>query len=141
KQMLMGSLATAFGVVAGAAVLGRSVSASLGAALVVVAAAHVRPPRRAAVGIALAVLGAAAVLLPAALRNASATGDFTPLPWSGGPNFYLANGPESRRTLNYAAKELGVEPEAMERLAVDVAETARGRKLRPSEVSAYWTQR
>src|SRR5258705_5884685 len=121
--------------------LGRATTWVLAVAFAAVALARVRPMRRALVGVAFAALGAAVVLIPAAIRNASAFGDFTPLPWSGGTNLYMANGPFSRQFATFASPEIGLDPDTMERRAHDVAERAEGRKLRPSEVSSYWTRR
>jgi 4-amino-4-deoxy-L-arabinose transferase-like glycosyltransferase len=135
--------AAAFGGVVGFAVLGRPTSAALGAAFAVAALVHARarPDRRSWRAVFLAAAGCAVVLLPAAARNLSATGDFTPLPWSGGPNLYLSNGPESRRASDFRCLELGAAPDTIARRAVEIAEREESRPLRPSEVSAYWTAR
>jgi 4-amino-4-deoxy-L-arabinose transferase-like glycosyltransferase len=133
--------AAAFGAVVGAAVLGRSTSAALGVAFAVAAIARATPRRRAWLAALLAAAGAAVVLVPAAARNVSAAGEFSPFPWSGGPNFYLANGPEARRETAFSSAELGSAPDTMERRAREIAERGAGHALTPSQTSSWWTRR
>jgi 4-amino-4-deoxy-L-arabinose transferase-like glycosyltransferase len=133
--------AVAFGAVVGVAMLGRATSGALGIAFAAVVLLRVAPRRRAWRGVGLAAAGAFVVLLPAAIRNARAFGDFTPFPWSGGSNLYMANGPFSRRFATFASPDVGLDPDAMERGARAVAERAEGRALKPSEISAWWTRR
>lgn len=129
------------GSLAGVAMLARATSGVLLAAFALAALLHVAPRRRALLGIAIAALGAAVVLVPAAVRNARATGDFTPFPWSGGPNLFMANGPSARRLVSFTSPELGMNPDVMESRAAEIARTAEGRELTPSEVSSYWARR
>ncbi len=131
--------AALFGVCVGVAVLGRATSV---AALLFAVPAFVRADarRRLRVGAACAA-GLLVVLLPAALRNASVTGDFTPLPWSGGPNLYAANGPDARATISFFAKDLVADPDEMARRARSIAAAAEGRELTPGEASGWWARR
>ncbi len=144
-----GWAATAFGAVAGIAVLGRGTSLLLlPAALPLIlrlapeSLDETRRGVRAALpGVGLALAGVAAVLLPAALRNDDVTGDFTPLPWAFGSNLYASNGPEARARGNFQSSEVGSDPRKQQVNAPRIAERALGRQLRPSEVSAYWRGR
>ena len=138
-----------FGVVVGIAALGRGTAILMlpGALPLVLAApseavaADRRTRRRVWISMVVAVAGALVVLLPAAARNSSVSGDFTPFTWSFGPNLYSANSPQSRDIGTYHTGDLGTDPNAMERNARRIAERHRGRPLRPSEISAYWTER
>ena len=92
------------GAVAGVAVLGRGTSAAL--VLLAVPAIAARVPRQRWRIAALCAAGLASVLVPAAIRNASVAGDFSPLPWARGPNLYAANGPDARATTSFYSSEL-----------------------------------
>ncbi len=129
------------GVVAGVATMGRATSLALAAAALLLAATRLRPRATQLRGTGALVLGLALVLVPAALRNHRVAGDFTPLPWSGGVNLYMANGPDARELTAFGARELGMAPDAMAARATSIAEEAAGRDLRPSEVSSYWAAR
>jgi hypothetical protein len=148
--------AAALGMTAGIAMLGRATSVALllgalpglwrapGARPRLRCAPGARPrlwcapgARRAGAAAALA-LGLLAPLLPAALANGLANGDFNPLPWGGGPVMYFANGPDSRRSVSYLATRLGARPEEIEQRALALAAAAEGRPLGPRETSAWW---
>jgi hypothetical protein len=138
--------AAALGMTAGIAMLGRATSVALllGALPGLWCAPGARPrlwcapgARRAGAAAALA-LGLLAPLLPAALANGLANGDFNPLPWGGGPVMYFANGPDSRRSVSYLATRLGARPEEIEQRALALAAAAEGRPLGPRETSAWW---
>jgi 4-amino-4-deoxy-L-arabinose transferase-like glycosyltransferase len=138
-----GSRRSAFvvGLLGGVAMLGRATSLALPLAAAIVA---LRRPGRAgerALRIAPLVAGMLLVLLPAAIRNVSVVGDFTPFPWSGGVNLYMANGPDSVSGKLFGSTELGSSPQEMERNARAIAERAAGHELRPSELSGYWRER
>jgi tetratricopeptide (TPR) repeat protein len=86
---------------------------------------------------ALIVAGVALVLLPVALRNQSVGGGFYLTTAQFGPNLYIGNHPGADGT--YQALREGRGDPAFERLdATELAEAARGRRLTPAEVSAYW---
>lgn len=129
------------GVVTGVAMMGRPTAAALGPAALFVAWRAIPSRKRFLVGSAAAAAGLLLVLFPAALRNQSVIGEFTPLPWNGGVNAYAANGPEARRSLSIQASEFGYTPDEMEANSRRIAEKAEGRSLRPSEVSDYWLRR
>ncbi len=81
--------------------------------------------------------GVAAVVLPITIRNAAVGGDFVPVTSNAGLNFYIGN--------HEAATGAYVKPEGLD-VHTDpegkaIAEAARGRPLRPSEVSAWWAGR
>jgi 4-amino-4-deoxy-L-arabinose transferase-like glycosyltransferase len=139
----------AYGVVVGLAALGRGTSILLlpAALPLVLGAAHsgvpqaLRTRKRAFAAAALAVVGTLVVLVPAAGRNASVTGDVTPFTWSFGPNLYAANCPQARDSGTYHSGDLGSTPAQMEERARRIAERHEGRELRPGEISAYWSTR
>jgi Flp pilus assembly protein TadD len=89
---------------------------------------------------ALFAAGCLAVLLPVALRNRAVGGELHLTTSQFGPNFYIGNHPGASGT--YDALVIGHGSARDERDdATRLAEEARGRKLRPSEVSSYWTGR
>jgi len=133
--------AALLGVVAGLATMGRATSLSLVVAALLLAAIRRRPQAARLRGIGVILAGLAIVLIPAAIRNHAVTGDLTPLPWSGGVNLYMANGPDARELTAFGARELGMAPDAMAARATAIAEEVEGRDLRPSEVSSYWSAR
>jgi tetratricopeptide (TPR) repeat protein len=84
--------------------------------------------------------GATLVILPVLIRNYVVGHDIVPIASQGGVNFYIGNNPQSDgRTAVVPGTRWdwwgGYED------AVHMAETARGRKLRPSEVSDYFFTR
>jgi tetratricopeptide (TPR) repeat protein len=84
------------------------------------------------------VAGCALVLLPVALRNQAAGGEFHLTTSQFGPNFYIGNHAGADGT--YQALVVGHGSAADEREdATRLAEQAAGRKLSPGEVSGYWT--
>ncbi len=85
-------------------------------------------------------MGIALGLAPATLHNAVRGDDFVLVSSNLGLNYYLGNNPRADGR-SAAAAELPANPSAAERAARTLAETARGRTLRPSEISAYWLQR
>ncbi len=96
-------------------------------------------PFRRAVGEA-ALLGAGLLLpiLPVALHNAIVGHDFVPIASQGGVNFFIGNNPVAD---GFTAIVPGTRPTwwGGHDDAVALAERARGRALRASEVSRYWT--
>ncbi len=129
--------AAGLGVAVGVAALGRGTSLAL---LLVPLPVFVGSKRRLALLLAC-VAGLCVTLAPAALRNHSVEGVWSPFPWSGGPNLYLGNGPDSRATVSMTDGRLGADPYAIERNALRVASAESGRELTPREASAWWTAR
>jgi tetratricopeptide (TPR) repeat protein len=87
--------------------------------------------------IALVAIGVAIVVGPITVRNYVIGDDFVPLTSNAGLNLYIGNNPQSTGAY--------VKPDELD-VYVDpsgkgIAEAALGRKLKPSEVSAYWTDR
>jgi 4-amino-4-deoxy-L-arabinose transferase-like glycosyltransferase len=84
--------------------------------------------------------GVAIPLAPAAARNAVVAGDFVLISSHGGLNFYIGNNPEADGTYHRVP---GITPsiEGQEKDARLLAERALGRRLRASEVSAYFYAR
>jgi tetratricopeptide (TPR) repeat protein len=81
-----------------------------------------------------------AVLLPVAIRNRVAGGEFHLTTAQFGPNFYIGNHPGAKGT--YEALVAGHGSAADEREdATRIAQQALGRTLRAGEVSSYWTGR
>ena len=133
--------ALGLGVAIGVATLGRGTSLALLACAI---PGWLRRPRTAA-GVRLcAVLcaaGLALVLLAGAGWNQHVGGPFSPFPWSGGVNAYLTNGPDARATVSMTAGELGSDPWAIERNALDVASAAEGRRVNTRDASSWWLSR
>jgi tetratricopeptide (TPR) repeat protein len=86
------------------------------------------------------VLGLALVLVPVAGRNYAVGGGFYVTTSQFGPNFYIGNNPRADGTYMSLRPGRGA-PEYERQDATDLAERALGRRLAPSEVSRYWTDR
>ncbi|HKC10998.1 MAG TPA: tetratricopeptide repeat protein [Vicinamibacteria bacterium] len=84
--------------------------------------------------------GLAVPIAPVAVRNAVVAGDFVLISSHGGLNFYIGNNPDADGTYHRVP---GITPsiEGQERDARLLAEKAVGRRLRASEVSAYFYAR
>jgi tetratricopeptide (TPR) repeat protein len=84
--------------------------------------------------------GVAIPLAPVAVRNVVVAGDFVLISSHGGLNFYIGNNPEADGTYHRVP---GITPsiEGQEKDARLLAERALGRRLRASEVSAYFYAR
>jgi hypothetical protein len=96
-------------------------------------------PARAALGEALLfAAGLVLPILPVTLHNALVGHDFVPIASQGGVNFYIGNNPVAD---GYTAIVPGTRATwwGGHDAAVAIAEHARGRALRASEVSRYWT--
>src|SRR5207244_5564733 len=89
---------------------------------------------------AVFVAGVTAVLAPVAARNAYVGGGFYVTTSQAGPNFYIGNNPRADGTYQSLRFGRGA-PEYEREDATALAEHALGRKLTPSEVSSYWTDR
>jgi hypothetical protein len=129
----------ALGACAGVAALGRATSVAL--VLLAVPAWLRSDRRRRVLAAAACAAGLLLVLGLASSRNASVAGDFTPFPWSGGPNLYAANGPDARATVAFHAADLGADPDAMALRARAVVRGALGREPTPGEIDAWWRSR
>jgi len=82
-------------------------------------------------------LGIAMVVMPITIRNYVVGRDFVPLTSNAGLNLFIGNNPRSTGAY--------VKPESLD-VYTDpsgrtIAEAATGRRLKPSEVSAYWMDR
>jgi tetratricopeptide (TPR) repeat protein len=87
----------------------------------------------------LLALGLAVVLFPVAARNRVVGGEWHLTTSQFGPNLYIGNNPNADGT--YAALREGrgsVEYERQD--AIELAETAVGRRLTPGEVSSFWVR-
>jgi tetratricopeptide (TPR) repeat protein len=129
------------GVVMGALSLTRENALAL-VAVVLVWAASPRPPvsRWTLAAPATVVAGLAIVLLPVAARNYAVGGGFYLTTSQFGSNLFIGNNPLADGS--YMSLRAGRGSPEFERLdATELAEQASGRRLTPSEVSSYWTQR
>jgi len=89
---------------------------------------------------AMFVAGLAFVLLPVALRNYAVGGGFYLTTSQFGSNLYIGNNP--RADGSYVSLRAGRGSPEFERLdATELAEQSMGRRLTPTEVSEYWTDR
>ena len=90
--------------------------------------------------LAALLVGAALLLVPGGLWNLSLGGGFQPTTTQLGTNFYIGNGAAANGTyVPLRAHRGGVRYERTD--ATEIAETHRGRRLDPSEVSSYWLER
>ena len=93
--------------------------------------------RQAAAGV---LLGAAMVLMPVGIRNFALGGSLELTTSQLGPNLYIGNNPEA--TGLYVPLRPGHGSAEFERRdAIELAEAATGRALRPGEVSRFWRDR
>ena len=95
--------------------------------------------KRCAVRVGSLLAGLALVLVPVALRNEIVGGEFHLTTSQFGPNLFIGNHPGANGM--YVALRPGRGSFDYEQQdATELAETAVGHKLRPSEVSSYWTR-
>ncbi|UCG51607.1 MAG: tetratricopeptide repeat protein [Candidatus Latescibacterota bacterium] len=89
---------------------------------------------------ALVVAGALVVILPVIIRNYVVGRDFVPIASQGGVNFYIGNNPQSNgsQALVPGAR---ADLHGTYQGAIELAEQDVGRKLKPSEVSNYYTRK
>ena len=91
----------------------------------------------AVVAVALAIF---AVLAPVTLHNRLIGGDWVFLTSHAGLNFYIGNNPDAEGVFRApAGTGIALADQIADSRAI--AETAAGRALRPSEVSAYWSEK
>ena len=92
---------------------------------------------------ALALAGMAVVILPVSLRNYAVAGEFTLVNTGGGISLYAGNHPYAKGSYGMPRRYSRVVADApVERrqLFAEVAEQVSGRKLGPSEISAFWAR-
>jgi 4-amino-4-deoxy-L-arabinose transferase-like glycosyltransferase len=88
--------------------------------------------------------GSVLAIAPVTLHNWSLGDDPVLLTWNAGPNFFIGNGPHAdgiyQAPPRYRGEVLGVNVPQQLSMFRRIAETERGRALRPSEVSAFWME-
>ena len=89
---------------------------------------------------AMFLAGLALVLVPVAARNSIVGGGFYITTSQFGPNLYIGNNPASDGTYQSLRYGRGA-PEYERQDATELAEHALGKRLTPSEVSSYWTDK
>ncbi|MBN1868510.1 glycosyltransferase family 39 protein [Candidatus Sumerlaeota bacterium] len=100
--------------------------------------------RRALAGVALAALAMILVLLPATLHNAIAGRDFVLISSQGGINFYVGNNANATGYSSATPRRFPYWTEyedSVDLFARTQAESDTGRKMKPSEVSRYWSRK
>ena len=98
---------------------------------------YLKYKRKGLLDAALFLLAFILVIAPAAWHNFDAAHDFVPISYADGFNLYIGHSPYANGTNAYPP-EVSTGPE-QERLDTTwIAENAAGKKLTPSEVSAYW---
>ena len=90
---------------------------------------------------ALLMVGVFAMILPVTWRNHAVGDDLVVVTSSMGINLWQSNNPQAQKTGWMASKEVRSNPVMIENDSILVAERETGRKLRPSEVSGYWSRR
>ena len=93
---------------------------------------------------ALALAGMAVAILPVSLRNYAVAGEFTLVNTGGGISLYAGNHPHAKGSYGMPRRYSRVVADApVERrqLFAEVAEQVSGRKLGPSEISAFWARK
>jgi tetratricopeptide (TPR) repeat protein len=97
-------------------------------------------PGRAAGAVLWVVLGAAMIILPVTIRNYLTGNDFVLISSQGGVNFYIGNNPAADGVTAIVPGTSG-EWLAGYHQTQAIAERARGRNLKPSQISSYWFER
>ncbi|UCH83212.1 MAG: glycosyltransferase family 39 protein, partial [Candidatus Latescibacterota bacterium] len=88
----------------------------------------------------LVVTGALAVILPVVARNFIVGRDIVPIASQGGVNFYIGNNPQANGSLAMVPGARA-DMHGTYRGAIELAEADVGRKLKPSQVSNYYTDK
>ena len=96
--------------------------------------------RRRVVHALLVALGALIMLAPVTLHNAAVSGEFIPLVWQGGLNFYLGNNPGADGW-SATSPELRKDWWGGYNDQIAIPEQEYGRELKYTEISDYWTRR
>lgn len=98
-----------------------------------------KPPRLAAA--VLLTLGTVVMVLPVTTVNLVQGKDRVLIAWQGGLNFFLGNNEEANGWSATAPRIMRTDWWGGYEDSIRLAETARGHKLKPSEVSDYWMER
>ena len=93
--------------------------------------------RAACKGIGLFILAICLAILPATLHNYAATQDFVPITYADGFNLYIGHSPTADGGNAYPPG-ISTEPEQERAQTTWIAEQETGRRLTPSQTSAYW---
>ncbi len=128
------------GVLLGIATLARPNFAVIAPALLIWTWIIVKPRiglKSAIVRYALLLCSMAVAVAPVTIRNFVASGEFVPVAWQGGFNFFLGN---NRLATGWSATVPGLDYtwDGGYRDAITVAETRMGRPLKRSEISDFW---
>lgn len=94
--------------------------------------------RRSLIYAGIFLFGVSMVLFPVAARNQAVGDEFHLTTSQFGPNFFIGNNEKADGTYNALRYGRG-SPRFERQDATELAEQALGRKLRPAEVSSYWT--
>ncbi|MFQ6008248.1 MAG: hypothetical protein ACE5K8_04775, partial [Candidatus Zixiibacteriota bacterium] len=85
------------------------------------------------------VFGAVLIIAPVSVRNLAVAGDFVLIASQGGINLYIGNNPSADGVSAVLPEPLGHNWQMRD--ITYQAEQEAGRRLKPSEVSAFWTQK
>ena len=92
---------------------------------------------------ALFLAGMAIAILPVSLRNFSVAGEFALVNAGGGISLYAGNHPHAKGSYGMPrrySRVIADAPVERQQLFAEVAEQVSGRKLGPSEISAFWAR-
>jgi tetratricopeptide (TPR) repeat protein len=92
---------------------------------------------------ALALAGMAVAILPVSLRNYAVADEFTLVNAGGGISLYAGNHPNAKGSYGMPrrySRVIADAPVERRQLFAEAAERASGRKLGPSEISAFWAR-
>ncbi|MFH1373493.1 MAG: glycosyltransferase family 39 protein [bacterium] len=133
------SIPTAFltGLCLGAAAITRPTALVLVPVIILVAAASVKPLRRWLSQAAIMITGIVLLVAPIFVRNLVIADDPTLIASQGGINLYIGNNSEADGVSAVLPEPLGYNWQIRE--ITHLAEQGAGRRLKPGEVSAYWT--
>jgi tetratricopeptide (TPR) repeat protein len=79
-------------------------------------------------------------IMPATIHNYVVSGEFVPIAYDDGFNFYIGHSPTANGTNDYPP-EISTDPQQEELATMWEARTALGRDIGPAEVSAFWRGR
>lgn len=74
-------------------------------------------------------------------RNAAVGGDFVPISYQGGINFYIGNSKDATGVYNTPEEMRGRPKELNKEMATEIAQDKTSKKLKPSQVSKWWFER
>ncbi len=75
------------------------------------------------------------------VRNATVGGDFVPISYQGGVNFYIGNNENATGVYNTPEEMRGRPKELNKEMATEIAQDKTSEKLKPSQVSNWWFER